>query len=90
MPRYRVLKPGFYNSVYYHPNKRQYLNTDEKFKKVPSWLELVKEPSAAAKKAAAKKEKEELQAAAEKAAEDKIAIDEVSNPEGPKSTVEIL
>ena len=90
MARYKVLKPGFYNSVYYDPRKRSVLNTDKPIKKTPSWLELMKEPSAAAKRAEAKKAKEDRDAAALKAEEDKVAIDEVANPEGPKSTVEIL
>ena len=79
MPRYKVLKKGFYKGVTYSPTgKRKVLHTDVKLTKVPSWLRLMTEESAAAKKkreaADAKTKKDDVA----KAKSDKADIDGAS------------
>ena len=51
MLRYKVLEKGFAKGRMYDPlGKRNILHSDEPIKPVPSWLEPMKEESAAAKK----------------------------------------
>ena len=89
MPRYRVLKPGFFNSEYYSPTgKRSVLVTDKPFKKdnIPSWLEAIKEESAAQRK---KRESVESKNAADdalKSESDKRDIDSVTFTQAPSRT----
>jgi len=78
MPQYKVIAPGFYNDMLYHPEgKRQTLHTDKPFtkkNKMPSWLSEMPKESPALKK---KREAQEVldKAAAElKAEQDKDAI----------------
>lgn len=41
MPKYTVLKPGFYDGALYDPKgKRNTLTTDKPLKKIPTWLKL--------------------------------------------------
>jgi len=53
MPQYKVIAPGFYNDMLYHPEgKRQTLHTDKPFtkkNKIPSWLSEMPDEDAAVK-----------------------------------------
>ena len=77
MPSYKVIKPGFYDSKYYHPEgKRQTLHTDKPFKKdeMPSWLEPIAAETAAAKKKRLADEKKN----AEKVKSDQKDVDDAN------------
>lgn len=95
MPRYKVLAPGFFgkgkNAKLYDPNgKRPFLTVDKPFKKVPSWLELVKEPTRSQLAAEKKKLAAEKKAGDEKDKQNKIEKDAVMFTESPKNTVTTL
>ena len=83
MPSYKVLEPGFYGGRMYSPRgKRPVLHTDKPFKKVPSWLEPLKDTN---KAAAARKKAESARKKAdqEAAAEDKKLVDSVTFTSDP-------
>jgi len=78
MPQYKVIAPGFFQDLYYHPEgKRKVLHTDEPFTQknpLPSWLtEMPKETSAAKSKRKAKDKADKV-----KAKSDKEDIDDAS------------
>ena len=95
MPRYTVLSKGFFDGVLYSPEKRSVLHTDKGFpmkgktEQVPSWLERIKDETAAQRKARLAKETKAKAADAEKAKEDAEDIAAVSFIE-PSSGVEDL
>jgi len=45
MATYRVIKPGFINDVFHHPDDPDHntATVEKKFKKCPSWLKLIKD-----------------------------------------------
>jgi len=89
MPRYQVLKPGFYDGKMYDPEgKRKTLTTDKAFKKCPSWLKPIKDESAAQRKKREADEVKQAEVDAEKAAEDKKDIDAVTFTQ-PPSTAQV-
>ena len=76
MPRYKVLKPGFYSDRLYDPNgKRNELTTDKPLDPCPSWLESIKEESATARKKREAADAKAAKEAADKAKEDKKDVD---------------
>ena len=86
MPRYQVVKPGFYDGKLYDPEgKRKTLTTDKAFKKCPSWLKPIQGETAAQKKKREADEAKQAKADAEKQAEDKKDLDAVTFTEPPKS-----
>ena len=94
MARYKVLAPGFFgkgkNAKLYDPNgKRPFLTVDKPFPKgkVPSWLELMKEPTKAQLTVEKKNAATDKKANDEKAATDKIEKDAVTFTESPKKVV---
>ena len=98
MPRYRVLKRGFYGGTSYSPEgKRSVLLTeapfpyDKKSKKeqVPSWLERIKDETPAQKKSRETKAANTKKAADAKAEQDKVDTDAVTfmGDGAPGSTV---
>lgn len=86
MPSYKVIEQGFFNGELYKPNgKRSVLHTDEEFPKgkdkkeqVPSWLERIKDETAAEKKKRVATEKKDAVAAKKKAADDQKDISDAS------------
>jgi hypothetical protein len=79
MPRYKVLKQGFYNGMLYDPEgKRPVLDTDEPLKPLPSWVEPMKAETAAAKKKRLAAEKKAADAAKKKSADDEKDIADAS------------
>lgn len=86
MPQYRVMKPGFYNGEMYDPQgKRKVLNVEKAFKKCPSWLQPIKEESAAQRKKREAEEAKKAKENADKAAEDKKDIDSVTFTQPPSA-----
>lgn len=84
MPRYQVIKPGFYDGKLYDPEgKRKTLTVDKAFKKCPSWLKPIKGETAAEKKKREADEAKQAKADAEKADEDQKDIDSVTFTEPP-------
>ena len=89
--RYRVTAAGFYGGITYNPKgNRNILHVEKKFKKVPSWLELMKSETAKEKKARVEDESTSSENDAEQAESDKVEKDAVTFTEGPKSTVQTL
>lgn len=81
MPSYKVIKPGFFNSEYYHPEgKRNILHTDKPFskKEMPSWLVEMPKESAAMKKKREEQEASRKAADIEKAKQDQKDISDAS------------
>lgn len=93
MPRYKVLKPGFFNGKTYSPTgKRKVLHTSKPFPKttkgvkkgdaaielIPSWLERLPDESLTDEKAREEAEAVAALAAAEKADNDKQDIIDAS------------
>ena len=88
--RYKVIANGFYGGITYKPKgKRNILHVDKKFKKVPSWLELMKSETAKEKKARVEDESTSSENEAEQAKSDKVEKDAVTFTEKPK-TVQTL
>lgn len=95
MATYKVIAKGFYNGALYTPDgKRNTLTVDKAFtkKNMPSWVQPIKEPTAAEKKAAEKAAKEAAEAQAAADAENQKDIDEVtfldkSDDNAPAETV---
>lgn len=92
MPRYKVLEPGFHNGILHKPEhpRNNVVVVDKPFKKTPSWLELIKDETAAAKKKRITAEKAEDKTNATKAEQDKVDVDNVTFTEPSGTTVEVL
>lgn len=84
MPSYKVIAPGFDGKLYSPTGKRNVLHRDKPFpmedkkEQVPSWLERVKEESAAQKKKREAAEKKAAEAAAQKTEDDQKEIADAS------------
>lgn len=86
MPTYKVIKPGFMGGKLYDPQgKRRTLTVSKAFENCPSWLEPVKEESAAQRKKREAAEAKAEKATKAKATEDKKDVDEVTFTQAPSS-----
>ena len=91
MPRYKALAKGFYKGTMYSPTgKRKIVHTDVKLDKVPSWLRLMPEESAAAKKKREAAEAKANKANVEKVKSDKADVDSASFLGTPDDVVETV
>lgn len=91
MPSYKVKEKGFFNGKIYDPRgKRPVLHTEKPFEydkskkreKVPSWLERIKDETAAEAKARKAAEAKAAKADKDKAAADKQEVESASFLEG--------
>jgi len=79
MPKYKVIKKGFYAGKLFDPNgKRPFLHTDRPLKPVPVWLEPEKEETPTEKKKRLAAEKKANSAAKKKAAADRQAVEDLT------------
>jgi hypothetical protein len=86
MPRYEVIKSGFYDGKLYDPEgKRKILITADAFKNCPSWLRPTKEESASQREKRETNEAKRAKANADKVKQDRKDIDAVTFVEPPKS-----
>ncbi len=91
MPSYKVIADGFHEGKLYSPTgKRQVLDTDKAFKKVPSWLVPIKGETATQAKKRRATEAAKEKAAKEKAEQDKKDIDEVTFTSSAEATTKTL
>ena len=91
MPRYLVKENGFWAGTLYSPTgKRPILITDKEINPCPSWLEPIKDETAAQKGARTKAEnkaKEEADKRAEKDAADIASVTFATTPEQTTKTL---
>lgn len=91
MPSYKVISKGFMFGRTYDPNgRRKTLHADKPLKPVPSWLEPIKEETAAQRKKRVAAEKKAKAEAAESQKQKQTEIDSVRFDEPTGSKVETL